>query len=140
MARTVGWNEGGAPAGCSAWARSGDLWSGQGRGWRRWMRRGRPGGRGPLLPLAVLLAIVLVATLPVHAEKASEPCEALERRIAEMLSAPGTLQGFGESGRYGRAAAGRRLPLLPPALGCMAGWWHVVLMPSAAAGWFAAMR
>jgi hypothetical protein len=123
-----------------AWARSGDLWSGGGRAWRRWMRGGGSGSRGPLVPLAILLAIVMIALLPVHAEQASEPCEALEIRVAGMLSAPGTIPGFGETGRHGRAAARRRLPWLPPAIGSTAAWWHVVVWPSAAPGWFAAMR
>jgi hypothetical protein len=122
------------------WTMGGDLWSGQGRAWRRWMgRAGRP-GRGPLLPLAIASAIVLVATAPVFVENAAEPCEALERRVGGLLSAPGTLHGFGETGRHGRTASGRRLPWLPPVIGCTGGWWHVVLMPSAAPGWFAAMR
>ena len=140
MALSIGSN-GPADAACGrGWARSGDLWSGQGEGWRRWMRQRRGRGRGPLKFMAIVATLVLVVTMPMHVERASDPCSALELRVAEELSAPRALPGFGETGRFGRAAAGRRLPWLPSPIGCTAAWWHVVVAPSAAPRWFAAMR
>ena len=104
------------------------------------MRQPRRRGRGPLGFVAIVAALVLVVTMPVHVEQASDPCSALELRVAEQLSAPRTLPAFGGTGRFGRAAAAQRLAWLPSPIGCTAAWWHIVTMPSAAPAWFAAMR
>jgi hypothetical protein len=121
--------------------RPGDLWSGQARGWRSWLRRPRRVGRWPWIFAALVGLLVLALIVPPFAEDdAPNPCSALERRVAASLSSAALLRRFGTYGRFGVAAATHRLPYLPPYIGCASGWWHVVLVPSAAPGWFDAMR
>lgn len=120
---------------------TGDLWSGQGRGFRAWMSRRRRFGRGPRIVVALVALLVLALVIPPFAEEdAPNPCSALERRVEGVVSAAALLRQFGAHGRFGRAASNHRLPYVPPYIGCAAGWWHVLVAPSAAPGWFDAMR
>jgi hypothetical protein len=120
----------------------GDLWSGQGRHYARWMRGYT---RRPSIFLGVVGALAVLALVflyPAQAEDAPGACAALERRAVQTVvsgriptSARAALSGVSSSvlnGQFAAPLSQARYGFLPAPMGCSLTYWRLLLDPSEA--------